>query len=68
MKKIGSRHRWLKMIFSLFLVTVMAVGVGASPKVANAEDTSENSETIRNLQNGSFEDDQTFTSNYLQPD
>lgn len=68
MKKIGTRHHWLKIIFSLFLIIVMAVGVGASPKVANADDTSSSSDTIRNLQNGSFEDDQTFTSNYLQPD
>lgn len=53
-------ERVYAVLFSLCLV----VGMGAGFVYASTEDTSDN----RKLQNGSFEKDQTFTKDYIQPD
>ena len=53
-------ERVYAVLFSLCLV----VGMGAGFVYASAENTSDN----RKLQNGSFEEGQTFTKDYTQPD
>ncbi|MGN0114933.1 MAG: prealbumin-like fold domain-containing protein [Acutalibacteraceae bacterium] len=60
-------------LLSLVIAVAIVLSLGSAflqkyAITANADDTSSSSDTIRNLLNGSFEDDQTFTSNYLQPD
>ena len=52
-------ERVYAVLFSLCLV----VGMGAGFVYASAENTSDN----RKLQNGSFEEGQTFTNDYTQP-
>ena len=64
--KRGRRQNQTKLserVYAVLFSLCLVVGMGAGFVYASAENTSDN----RKLQNGSFEEGQTFTKDYNQP-